>query len=298
MILVDLSQTIIASIMVEQIIAPDEPIELSHIRYMTLNSLRKLNSLFKEEYGKMTLCVDGTASWRYDEFEFYKWSRKDSKKDSRVDWESVYDVKSQVENELDKYMPYRFVRYEKAEGDDVIGILTRYMHTHESNRYETVIVSRDKDFIQLQRYEGVSQYNVSKDLWIVVENPLLYLKEHILRGDTIDGIPNFLSPDDIFTRKGERQKSVFKKKIEKWVYQTPEKICGDDKKLLANYKRNRKLIDLSQIPEGVKATILDRVINDHRENGMVYQGELEEKMVNYFESVGLNRFMERRKEFL
>ena len=44
-------------------------------------------------------------------------------------------------------------------------------------------------------------------------NPDTYIKEHILKGDSSDGVPNVLSPDHTFV-EGLRQRPLSKKKIE------------------------------------------------------------------------------------
>ena len=43
-------------------------------------------------------------------------------------------------------------------------------------------------------------------------DPIVFLREQIIKGDRSDGVPNILSDDDIFLRD-ERQKPINKKKI-------------------------------------------------------------------------------------
>ncbi len=81
-----------------------------------------------------------------------------------------------------------------------------------------------------------------------------FLKEHIMRGDKGDGIPNFLSNDDVFVN-GARQSPVYGAKVDLWLTQTPEEFC--DEKMLRNYKRNQQLVDFQCIPENVSQAILD-----------------------------------------
>ena len=52
-------------------------------------------------------------------------------------------------------------------------------------------------------------------------DPREYLKEHIIRGDKGDGIPNILSADNCIV-DGVRQKPISKKKVREWMYKKPE----------------------------------------------------------------------------
>ena len=61
-----------------------------------------------------------------------------------------------------------------------------------------MIVSGDKDFIQLQKYPNVQQYNLILKKYVNGHDPITYIKEHILKGDASDGVPNVLSPDNTF----------------------------------------------------------------------------------------------------
>ena len=66
-----------------------------------------------------------------------------------------------------------------------------------------------------------------------------------MRGDAVDGIPNFLSVDNSIVDK-IRQTPITKKKIELWIDQDPEDFCNEEQ--LRNYHRNMKLIDLQYTP--------------------------------------------------
>ena len=108
-------------------------------------------------------------------------------------------------------------------------------------------MSGDKDFIQLQRYKNVTQYSPITKKFIdgMVWNE--YLDEHILRGDTSDGVPNVLSPDNTFV-DGLRQRPLGKKKIQSWVEHNIEDVLPSDE-VKRNYQRNKKLIDLTEVPQ-------------------------------------------------
>ena len=83
------------------------------------------------------------------------------------------------------------------------------------------------------------------------KNPDTYIKEHILKGDTSDGIPNVLSPDHTFT-DGLRQRPLSKKKIEAWS----KSETGMSDEVRRNFQRNQKLIDLDNTPSSLEQEIL------------------------------------------
>ena len=94
----------------------------------------------------------------------------------------------------------KLIELETAEADDVIAVLIRKVQrvVGPNHAKKIIIVSGDKDFIQLDS-DNVRQYNpilnkyVGKD-----ETPSIYIREHILKGDRSDGVPNILSDDNVF----------------------------------------------------------------------------------------------------
>ena len=118
-----------------------------------------------------------------------------------------------------------------------------------------MIISGDKDFIQLQKYPNVTQWSPITKKQVNGFDPTIYLKEHILRGDSGDGVPNVLSPDHTFT-DGLRQKPLGKKRIEKMI---GENMSDWNDEVKRNYQRNYKLINLKNIPEDIKDNIVDEI---------------------------------------
>ena len=59
----------------------------------------------------------------------------------------------------------------------------------------------------------MESYHKKRCQWF---DPTIYLKEHILKGDTSDGVPNVLSPDNTFV-DGLRQRPLSRKKIQSWL---------------------------------------------------------------------------------
>lgn len=258
-------------------------IEESLVRHMILNSIRMYNNKFREEFGEMVIACDNSRYWRRDVFPYYKANRKKMRDATDLDWNAIFDCMKKIRAELTEYFPYRVINVDGAEADDVIGTLVEHFANDMMN--PILILSGDKDFIQLQKYMNVKQYDPIRKKFISHNNPNNYIKEHIIKGDAGDGVPNFLSPDNCLV-VGTRQKPITSKKLEMWLQMSPEQF---DNEMLRNYKRNQQLIDLSFIPEDVK----QRVINEYE----AQSGKSRVKLFNYFVSHKLKNLMENINEF-
>jgi hypothetical protein len=86
------------------------------------------------------------------------------------------------------------------------------------------------------------------------------LFEHIIRGDSGDGIPNVLSADNTFV-DGLRQTPVTKKKIDAWLAGAEDLQKVMDTETYRNYQRNKLLIDLDQIPKEHTENIINTFEN-------------------------------------
>ena len=274
MIIVDVNQIMISNLMVQ--INGRNAVELNEnlVRHMVLNSLRAHNKKFRKDYGEMVIACDSGKVWRRQAFPNYKAGRKANREKSGHNWELIFDILANVKNEIKQFLPYKVIELETAEADDIIAVLCRRI------KEKILILSGDKDFIQLHN-ERIRQYNpvlnkfVGKD-----ENPSLYIKEHILRGDRSDGIPNVLSDDNVFI-EGRRQTPLSKKKVESWVNEVVPTFTEEQQK---NYERNRQLIDLNCIPKE-----LEDKINREFENIEV---ATRDKILNYFITKKLKTLIE------
>ena len=85
---------------------------------------------------------------------------------------------------------------------------------------------------------------------------MFYITEHVLRGDTGDGVPNILSPDNCLAI-GERQKPMTKKRIE--LYSKDPSAMDEETKL--RFNRNKQMIDLTMIPQEFVDNILEEYNN-------------------------------------
>ena len=246
MIIIDYNGIAIANIMVQKL-AIDENV----IRHMILNSIRMYRKRFGKEYGEVVICSDAGGNWRKQLFPQYKAARKKTRAKSSMNWEEVFRITSMVREEIRENFPYKVMHIEGCEADDCIAQLVE--ETQEFGKAEDVmIVSSDKDFAQLQRYSNVKQFSPLGKKFIVEKNPRTTLQEHILQGDTSDGVPNVLSPDNTFT-DGLRQ-TPLRKKLRELLVEDP-KSQGDE--IYRNYLRNKKMIDLRECPDAVKTGIIN-----------------------------------------
>ena len=287
MIIVDLNQIMISNLMVQ--INGRQAVELSEdlVRHMVLNSLRGHNKKFRKEYGEMVIACDSKNVWRREVFPNYKAGRKANREKSDHDWNAIFAMLGNIRNEIKEFLPYKVLELETAEADDIIAALVRRIQNRVGPNHlkKVLILSGDKDFIQLHN-EWVKQYNpvlnkyVGKD-----ENPALYIKEHILKGDRSDGVPNVLSDDNVFV-EGRRQKPLSRKKIDSWLEEVFMTMTEEEEK---NYNRNKKLIDLTCIP-----LELEDKINNEFDNVEVASRD---KILNYFITRKLKTLIEVIDEF-
>ncbi len=277
MILIDLSQIMIASTMMSMVKGQSE-VDINMVRHMVLNSLRMYRQKYHKEYGELVLCCDGRHSWRREHFPQYKAARKTNRDADSRDWTQIFGCLDTIKSELEEFFPYKYIEIDDAEADDIIGFLAK------TQDERIMIISGDKDFIQLQVRDNVDQYSPITKKIVYNANPAKYLKEHILRGDSSDGVPNFLSADNSIVDK-IRQTPITKKKVELWVDQEPEDFCNEEQ--LRNYHRNMKLIDLRYTPSNIVAQVgsqFRQVPKGKRSNLLNYF--IERKLNNLIQDIG------------
>ena len=249
MILIDYSGIAISNIFAQKVTVSEDM-----VRHMILNSLRMYNLKYRKEYGTMVLACDG-GSWRKQIYPQYKANRKTSRDASGLDWQEFFRILGMVRDEVKEHLPYKVVHIQGIEADDVIGALTEKTQNFGENE-PVMIISADKDFIQLQQYSNVRQFSPMTKAFVKEKDATQYLFEHIIRGDSGDGIPNVLSPDNTFVDK-IRQKPISAKKIEQWGASRNALDKVMDESTYRNFQRNQALIDLSKVPQDKKALIIN-----------------------------------------
>jgi len=237
MILIDYNGVAISNIMAQRLGTNEDM-----IRHMILNTIRMYKQKFKD-YGDVVVVTDAGGNWRREVFPEYKASRETTRDKSSVDWDELFRVTNMVFDEITENFPYRTMKVWGTEADDCIAQIV--IGTQEFGAYEDImIVSADKDFAQLQKYSNVEQYSPMTKKFIKEEDPRGFLLEHILKGDTSDGVPNVLSDDKVFV-EGRRQGVLSAKK----KVTLSEDINAMGEAVVRNFQRNERMIDLTKCPE-------------------------------------------------
>lgn len=282
MIIFDYNQVAISNLM-EHIGSSKGPVDESMVRHMILNTIRTYVKKYKSTHGpEVIIACDNFNFWRRDLFPYYKAGRKKAREASGHDWNTIFNCLHKIKDEIKEHSPYKVIEVETCEADDIIAVLTmKYSSTQK-----IMILSSDKDFVQLQKFKNVEQYSPILKRALKEPLPSVQLKQLIIRGDKSDGIPNILSNDDVFV-EGIRQRPITEAKIIKWLNQDPKEFCDDE--MYRNFSRNEMLIDLTKIPENLKQNIL----KEHDEA----KGSSKQKFMNYMIANRLKNLMEVIDEF-
>jgi len=283
MILIDLNQVMISNMMMQIGNHQNAEVDENMLRHMVLNSLRSNKVKFEKDYGEFIICADDKNYWRREMFPYYKASRRKSREKSELDWNAIFSALNAIREELKTFFPYKVIQIEHAEADDVIGTIVhkegKILNTGEER---ILILSGDKDYIQLHKYANVDQFDPVRKRWIKCNHPDIFLREHIIKGDTGDGIPNILSSDDTFVANA-RQKPLRAKKIDELLSN------GIPTELDHNYHRNRMMIDLDRVPNTIR--------NETIEVLQQQCGKDRSKLFNYFIKHKLKNLTEVIAEF-
>lgn len=206
--------------------------------HLLLSNLRYLKKTFEREYGELVLCLDSKNNWRKDFYSGYKASRADKRKESDVDFDSFYQMNTELIDSISQHFPFRVVQVDKAEADDIVGVLAK----HFSLTQKTVAVSSDKDFKQVMEYPNVRLFEPMSKVFVNMTPEELkeWKIEHILVGDASDDIPHikhdtefseefkkYLADKGVYkdiTVKELREMSIFPSLVESFdIYETNRK---------------------------------------------------------------------------
>ena len=279
MILLDFSQTMIGSFMAMG--KGNVVVEEDLLRHTVLNTILQYKKTHRHIYDGsvgpgLVICCDSAKNWRRDSFPEYKANRKTKRENDTTDWKSLFEFLHEMVEDLRNYFPYKVVKVDRAEADDVIATLVDYVATNP-----TLIISSDKDFIQLQKYEGVSQWSpLTKDF--VKGDPDESLLEKLIKGDSGDGVPNILSSDDTFIMPGKRQRPISSKKMELW------KTDKNDwtQEMHRNFQRNKAMVDLEETPESIRINIINQFNEQRVHHGRLMDYFVEKRLKNLMEHIG------------
>ncbi len=274
MILVDNSQLFFSSFFAHNR-EPSLNLNEELVRHTLISEYADINKRFKKKYGELVLCQDAGNYWRTDVYSGYKKGRKELKKtDTGVDWQKLYDLFHNIKKEIAQNLPYQNIQVAKCEADDIIFVACKHAPTTE----KILVVSSDKDMMQLYRYKNVDIYNPRNSA--ITPRPSdveAMLMEHIIRGDASDSIPNILTPTKDYL-SGIRQKPITKKRLLDFQING-----GMDKK---NLERNQQLIDMSYIPIEYEDRIVEEMEKEFTpDRSKIFNYFVENKMKLLMDSV-------------
>jgi hypothetical protein len=230
-------------------------------------SITSLQGLFKKhEPDKIVIAFDQGPYWRKDLLPMYKGNRDKSDKQFK-DPKSLQVFFGHIDDFyhfIDQFSSIIALREQGIEADDWIA---RWVQTHPQE--EHIIVSNDRDFHQLHKFPGVRQWNPMKPgAWVEVEDPKFALFEKCIRGETAKNSDNIPSAyPGIHTKKLQKawedsyaMNAVLLSEVPDLTNPGPDGK-GQMTKVKDLFERNKKLIDLEQQPEEIKA-LMDAIIAD------------------------------------
>ena len=291
-ILVDTANTFFRA---RHVINGDADIKLGMAFHITLNSIRKAWQQFNGSH--VVFCLEG-RSWRKDYYEPYKRNRQETRaamnereqEEERVFWEAFDTFKDFVKDKTNCTV----LQNPQLEADDLIA---GWIQSHPDDNH--VIISTDTDFVQLiasnvKQYNGVMEHVITHEGIFddkgrpVIDkktkepksapDPEWLLFEKCMRGDTSDNV--FSAYPGVRT-KGTSKKvglaEAFEDRRSKgfaWNNLMLQRWCdheGREHRVLEDYERNRRLIDLSYQPDHIKEIIAITIAETVNSNKNVSQ---------------------------
>lgn len=268
MILVDYSQCALANIFQFQadiikncrLGKPEESVNI--LRHTVLSTIKSYKKKYGPEYGDIIIACDGPNYWRKKAFQYYKGNRKYESDPNGLDWKFVFETLHKIREELEQYFPYKVLRIEGAEADDIIAVLSKWTQDNDLQAQglfvepqPVLILSSDGDFKQLHKFANIRQWNPMQKKFVKVDDPHAYLMQHIAKaGD--DGIPSILSPDDFFVNKEQygRAKPMSSKRLEKFIAVGRDACLNESE--TRNWDRNNLMVNFDMIPKDVEESII------------------------------------------
>lgn len=239
--------------------------------YGFVNMINKIISEEKPEY--MMVAFDIGKTFRHEKYERYKDGRRETPDDLKVQFP--------VAKKILTAMGIKYLECAGYEADDIIGTIS--MWCEKDPEYEALIVSSDKDLLQLISDETVVKLLKTKDyIWMDKKtfndtygfDPIHMIDLKALMGDASDNIPGV---------KGIGEKGAIKlvseyKTIDN-IYENIEKIKG---------AAQIKLIDGKEDAYYSKdlVTIYREVPLDITFDDLLYKGENADELIDIYNDLG------------
>ena len=268
MIILDFQQIMLSNLhaQVGMHTVDNQEVDPEFLRHMILNTVRSIRTKYKKDYGEIVIACEN-RSWRRDVYPYYKANRAKARDESKLNWTKIFEMFAQVRDDIKEYFPYRVIHVPQAEADDIIGTLVA---NHGDDMpmaigEQILIVSGDHDFSQLHKYNNVKQYDTVFKKWVQPKNKAKqvisateFLLEHIITGDTGDGVPNILSDDDTLVAADKRQPPMTKKRMAEFKerFAGIEFVSNPTEPVDIKFNRNKQLIDLRCTPDNIRNAII------------------------------------------
>jgi len=280
-ILVDTANTFFRA---RHVINGDADIKLGMAFHITLNSIRKAWQQFDGTH--VVFCLEG-RSWRKDFYAPYKAQRAAQRaahtereaEEEKVFWEAFDTFKEFVTDKTNCTV----IQHPNLEADDLIA---GWIQSHPDDDH--VIISTDTDFVQLiapnvKQYNGVMETTITHEGYFddkgkriidkktqeakIAPDPEWLLFEKCMRGDTSDnvfsaypgvrtkGTSKKVGLTEAFEDRKSRGYSWNNLMLQRWTDHN-----GLEHRVLEDYERNRRLIDLTHQPEDIRAKINETIL--------------------------------------
>jgi len=291
-ILVDTANTFFRA---RHVINGDADIKLGMAFHITLNSVKKAWQDFGGSH--VIFCLEG-RSWRKDFYAPYKAQRAAARAahtekeadEEKIFWEAFDTFKDFITEKTNCTV----MQNPRLEADDLIA---GWIQSHPNDNH--VIISTDTDFVQLiapnvKQYNGVMETTIThegifdaKGKRVIdkktqepkaVPDPEWLLFEKCMRGDTSDNV--FSAYPGVRT-KGTSKKVGLTEAFEDrkgrgyaWnnlMLQRWSDHNGVEHRVLEDYERNRRLIDLTHQPDDIKEIIAETIATATNANKNISQ---------------------------
>ena len=273
-ILVDTANTFFRA---RHVINGSADIKLGMAFHITLNSIKKAWQDFNGSH--VVFCLEG-RSWRKDYYAPYKRNRSDARaahtekeaEEEKVFWEAFDTFKDFIKDKTNCTV----LQHQQLEADDLIA---GWIQTHPNDDH--VIISTDSDFVQLiapnvRQYNGVMETTTTHEGIIdkkgkrvidkktneakAVPNPEWLLFEKCMRGDPTDNVFSAYPKvrknklEEAFNDRANKGFAWNNMMLQRWVDHN-----GLEHRVLEDYERNRKLIDLAAQPQDIRDVITETI---------------------------------------
>jgi hypothetical protein len=273
-ILVDTANTFFRA---RHVINGSADIKLGMAFHITLNSIKKAWQDFNGSH--VVFCLEG-RSWRKDYYAPYKRNRSDARaahtekeaEEEKVFWEAFDTFKDFIAEKTNCTV----LQHKQLEADDLIA---GWIQTHPDADH--VIISTDSDFVQLiapnvRQYNGVMETTTTYEGIIdkkgkrvidkktnaakAVPNPEWLLFEKCMRGDPTDNVFSAYPKvrknklEEAFNDRASKGFAWNNMMLQRWVDHN-----GTEHRVLEDYERNRKLIDLAAQPQDIRDVITETI---------------------------------------